>query len=334
MKKIVSCVLLIAMAAMLTAAGNKDGESEKRFEIKFAHYLAESHPAHQAAAAFAKAVAERTGGSVTVVMYPNSMLGNSQELVEQTTAGALDLVIPTDPAIAKYVKKFNMVGAPFAFKDYNAADAFFAGKFLEWVKPDLENVGLKYLARWEYGFRNYTTSVRQITTPKDMQGLKIRTPPDFVNAATVKALGGISQTISFTELPMALKQGVVDGQENPIATILTNKMYETQKYLSVVNYTYNATHLLMNKDKFDKMSESQQKVLIEEAVKAGKALQKIVREQEALQIKELEKNGMQVAFPDTKPFIQAAAPVYEELKVQVGETDYKYFMDLLEKSRK
>ena len=80
MKKIVSCVLLIAMAAMLTAAGNKDGESEKRFEIKFAHYLAESHPAHPAAAAFAKAVAEWTGGSVMVVIDPNSMLGNLQEL--------------------------------------------------------------------------------------------------------------------------------------------------------------------------------------------------------------------------------------------------------------
>ena len=69
-------------------------------------------------------------------------------------------------------------------------------------------------------------------------------------------------------------------------------------------------------------------------LKPEKRCKKIVREQEALQIKELEKNGMQVAFPDTKPFIQAAAPVYEELKAQVGEADYKYFMDLLEKSRK
>jgi tripartite ATP-independent transporter DctP family solute receptor len=227
-----------------------------------------------------------------------------------------------------------MVGAPFAFKDYAATDNFFAGAFLSWVNKDIESVGLKYLARWEYGFRNYTTSVRQINTPKDMQGLKIRTPPDFVNSATVKALGGVSQTISFTELPMALKQGVVDGQENPIATILSGKMYETQKYLSVLNYTYNSTHLLMNKKKFDSLSSSQQKIVIDEAVKAGLAMQKAVREQEAKQIKELEKNGMQIAYPDTKPFITAASPVYDELKTQVGEADYKYFMDLLEKSRK
>lgn len=327
MKKITTVVLLCAVCAFVSAA-------DKKVELKFAHYLAENHPAHEAALAFANAVKEKTGGTVTVTLFPNSMLGNSQELVEQTTTGALDLVIPTEPAIAKYVKKFNMVGAPFAFKDYAATDKFFAGSFLSWVNKDIEGVGLKYLARWEYGFRNYTTSVRQINSPKDMQGLKIRTPPDFVNSATVKALGGVSQTISFTELPMALKQGVVDGQENPIATILSGKMYETQKYLSVLNYTYNSTHLLMNKKKFDSLSASQRKIVLDEAVKAGIAMQKAVREQEAKQIKELEKNGMQVAYPDTKPFITAASPVYDELKAQVGEADYKYFMDLLEKSRK
>ncbi|WP_319562418.1 TRAP transporter substrate-binding protein [Marispirochaeta sp.] len=334
MKKIVVIALLIVITGYVFAAGKSEAGAGGAVEIKFAHYLAESHPAHDAALAFAKAVNERTDGIVTVTIFPNSMLGNSQELVEQTTNGALDLVIPTEPAIAKYVKKFNMVGAPFAFKDYAATDKLFAGDFIKWVTPDLEDVGLKYLARWEYGFRNYTTSVHQINTPADMQGLKIRTPPDFVNSATVKALGGVSQTIAFTELPMALKQGVVDGQENPIATILTNKMYETQKYLSMVNYTYNSTHLLMNIDKFKSLSAKQQKIILEEAEKAGLAMQKAVREKEADQIKELEAQGMEVAYPDTKPFITAAAPVYEELKAQVGEADFDYYMDLLGKSRR
>jgi tripartite ATP-independent transporter DctP family solute receptor len=255
-------------------------------------------------------------------------------MVEQTTLGALDLVIPTEPAIAKYVKKFNMVGAPFAFKDYAATDKLFAGEFIKWVTPEIENAGLKYLARWEYGFRTYTTSKRQINTPEDMKGLKIRTPPDFVNSATVKALGGTPQTIAFAELPMALKQGVVDGQENPIATILAGKMYETQKYLSMVNYTYNSTHLLMNKASFDRLSADQKKIVLEEAVKAGAAMQKAVRSQEMAQIEELKKNGMQVAYPDTRPFVAAAAPVYNELKNMVGATDYATYMQLLEKSRK
>jgi tripartite ATP-independent transporter DctP family solute receptor len=326
MKKLVLALLMLTIALSVFGA-------DKVVELKFGHYLVESHPAHIAALAFADAVAARTGGQIKVTIFPNSKLGSTQEMLEQTTLGALDLVIPTEPAIAKYANKFNLVGAPFAFKDYAATDKFFGGEFLKWVIPDIEKAGLKYLARWEYGFRTYTTSKRQINTPADFKGLKIRTPPDFVNQETVKALGGMAQTIAFAELPMALKQGVVDGQENPIATIYSNKMWETQKYLSMLNYTYNSTHLLMNKAAFDKLTPAQQQILIEEGQKAGAAMQKSVRAQEAVQIAEMKKNGMEVAYPDTAPFKAAATPVYNALKGQVGDAAFKTFMDLLDKSK-
>jgi len=321
-------ILFLSLAAAVTAVA-----ADPVVNLKFGHYSVESHPMHIAAVAFADGVAARTNGQVKITIFPNAKLGNSQEMVEQVTLGALDFVVPTEPAIAKYVKKFNLVGAPFAFKDYAATDNFFMGDFLDWANPDLEKVGLKYLARWEYGFRTYTSSKRQINTPADFKGLKIRTPPDFVNAETVKALGGIQQTIAFTELPMALKQGVVDGQENPIATIYSNKMWETQKYLSMLNYTYNSTHLLMNKRAFDKLTPSQQKILIDEGEKAGFLMQKLVRDQEASQIAELKKNGMDVAYPDTAPFKAAVQPVYDALKAQVGDEVYKTFMGYLDKAK-
>lgn len=324
MKKLFLSLTMLAIAATLFAAP---------IQLKFGHYLVESHPAHIAAVQFADGVAARTGGQITITIYPNSVLGSTQEMLEQTTLGALDFVIPTEPAIAKYVNKFNLVGAPFAFKDYAATDRFFAGDFLKWVTPDLERTGLKYIARWEYGFRTYTTSKRQINTPADFRGLKIRTPPDFVNQETVKALGGVAQTIAFTELPMALKQGVVDGQENPIATIYSNKMWETQKYLSMLNYTYNSTHLLMNRSSFDRLTPAQQQIVLEEGRKAGFAMQKSVRDQEATQIAEMKRNGMEVAYPDTTPFAAAAEPVYTALRAQVGDSVYNAYMDLLRKSR-
>jgi tripartite ATP-independent transporter DctP family solute receptor len=326
MKRLALFALMLAACSFVFSAGNV-------IELKFGHYLVESHPAHVAAQAFADAVAARTNGQIKVTIFPNSKLGSTQEMLEQVTLGALDLVIPTEPAIAKYANKFNLVTAPFAFKDYAATDKFFAGDFLKWVNPDLEKAGLKYIARWEYGFRTYTTSKRQINVPADFKGLKIRTPPDFVNQETVKALGGMAQTIAFAELPMALKQGVVDGQENPIATIYSNKMWETQKYLSMLNYTYNSTHLLMNKAKFDGLTAAQQQIIIEEAKKAGLAMQKSVREQEASQIEEMKKNGMEVAYPNTSPFKAAAQPVYDALKAQVGDAVYNAFIDLLNKSK-
>ncbi len=319
------CVLVLLAAASLAFSGP--------IELRFGHYLVETHPAHAAAMAFADAVAARTGGAIKVTIFPNSKLGSTQEMLEQTVLGALDFVIPTEPAIAKYVNKFNLVGAPFAFKDYAATDRFFSGAFLKWVSPDLQKAGLQYIARWEYGFRTYTTSKRQINTPADFKGLKIRTPPDFVNQETVKALGGIAQTIAFTELPMALKQGVVDGQENPIATIYSNKMWETQKYLSMLNYTYNSTHLLMNKAAFDRLTAAERQIVTEEGIKAGLAMQKTVREQEASQIDQMKQNGMEVAYPDTAPFAAAAAPVYAALKAQLGEPVYTTYMGMLAESK-
>jgi tripartite ATP-independent transporter DctP family solute receptor len=320
---------LIASIMALTALASF--AQQKTIELKFGHYSVETHPAHLAAVMFADAVAARTNGAVKVTIYPNSKLGSSQEMIEQTIMGALDFVIPTEPALAKYSKKFNLVGGPFAFKDYAATDKFFAGDFLKWAGPDLDKAGLQYLARWEWGFRTYTNSKRPITKPEDMKGLKIRTPPDFVNAETVKALGGISQTIAFAELPMALKQGVVDGQENPIGVIYSGKMWETQKYLSILNYTYVGTHLIMNKAAFKKLTAEQQKIVLEEAKKAGDYMMKTVREQEAGQIEELKKNGMEVNVPDIAPFQKAAAPVWDALKAQVGEADYAKFQELLSK---
>ncbi len=321
-------MILILMAALVTAA------FAAPIELKFGHYAAESHPAHAAALMLAENVEKATNGAVKITIFPNSKLGNSQEMVEQTCLGALDLVIPTEPALAKFTTpKFNLVAGPFAFKDYATVDKFFSGGFLKWVNPDLEKAGLKYIARWEWGFRTYTNSKRPIEKPADMKGLKMRTPPDFVNAETVKALGGTAQVIAFAELPMALKQGVVDGQENPIGVIYSGKMWETQKYLSILNYTYAATHLVMNKAKFNKLTVAQQKVLLDEGKKAGDFMMKSVRDQEKGQIEEMKKNGMEVNSPDTAPFQAAAAPVWEKLKAQVGEKDYKTFMDLLNKAK-
>jgi TRAP-type transport system periplasmic protein len=106
---------LIASIMALTALASF--AQQKAIELKFGHYSVETHPAHLAAVMFADAVAARTNGAVKVTIYPNSKLGSSQEMIEQTIMGALDFVIPTEPALAKYSKKFNLVGGPFAFKD-------------------------------------------------------------------------------------------------------------------------------------------------------------------------------------------------------------------------
>lgn len=330
MKKLALATLMIVISSLAFGPGAQ----EKAIELKLGHYSAETHAMHLASVMLAENVAKRTNGAVKITIFPNSKLGSSQEMVEQAILGAIDFVLPTEPALAKWSPKVNLVTGPFAFKNYDAVDKFFAGDgFVTWIKPDLDKVGLQYVARWEYGFRTYTNSKRPIAKPEDFKGLKIRTPPDFVNQETVKALGGIVQTIAFAELPMALKQGVVDGQENPIATIYAGKMWETQKYLSILNYTYVATHLIMNKASFNKLSASQRQILVEEAVKAGQFMQKTIRDGENAQIEEMRKNGMLVNYPDTTPFQAETTSVWDTLKSKVSDADWKTFQSLLAKSK-
>ena len=186
-------------------------------------------------------------------------------MLEQTILGALDLVIPTEPAIAKYANKFNLVGAPFAFKDYAATDRFFAGDFLKWVTPDLEKAGLQVpgpvgvrLPHLHH-LQAADQHARGLQGAEDPHAAGLREPGDGQGARAASPRPSRSRSCA-----MALKQGVVDGQENPIATIYSNKMWETQKYLSMLNYTYNSTHLLMGKAAFDRLTAAQQQVLIEE----------------------------------------------------------------------
>ncbi len=107
-------------------------------------------------------------------------------------------------------------------------------------RPELEKIGLVYINSWEWGFRQITNSKRPILSPDDVKGLKIRTPPAMAYQAAIEALGGNVQTIAFGELVMAMRQGVVDGQENPIGVIYDLKLYESQKFITIVNYLYSS----------------------------------------------------------------------------------------------
>ncbi|MDO6386234.1 MULTISPECIES: TRAP transporter substrate-binding protein [unclassified Uliginosibacterium] len=301
-------------------------------ELKLGHFGAEDHPAQTAAKQFAKNVEARTGGKVKIKLFPNNQLGNPPEVLEQAVLGAIDMSLSGQDQIAKYVPKFDAVSTPFAFKDYAMADKVIDGDFKKWVAKDLEAKGLVYLSAWEWGFREVTNSKRPILKPEDMKGLKIRTPPAFAYQAFVEACGGLVQTIGFSELVMAMKTGVVDGQENPIAVIYSLKLYESQKYISMLNYTYSSMTHVVSKRVWDKLTPEQQKVIQEESDSASKLMRHMVRDQEATQIAEMKKMGIRIDTPDLAPFKAAMPPAYEKVKAKVGAKNFDEFMAILKKN--
>ena len=324
-------VLLLVFVFMITLS--MGAVSEAKTVLKLGHYANAEHAGNKAAQMFADGVAKRTNGEITVELYPNNELGNPPEVLEQSVLGVIDMSLPTQGQLAKYSKKFGCVMLPFAFDGYDQAYKVLDGPFMKWASKDLEDSGLIFLANWEWGFRNLTNSVHPINTPDDVKGLKIRTPPELSNQSAMEALGATVQTIQFSELPMALKQGVVDGQENPVSVIYSYKIYETQKYMAMTGHTYNSMVHVMSKKTWDKLTPEQQTIVREESKKAGDYMRKELRGAEADQIKKLEALGVEVTRPDVALFKAKMAPTYMRTKESVGADNVTYFLKMVKETK-
>jgi len=303
-------------------------------ELKLGHFGPENHPATIAAAQFAENVEKRTNGEIKIVVYPNNALGSPPEVLEQVIMGVIDMSLSGQDQIAKHVKLFDSVAIPFSMQGYEHADRILDGPFKEWAAPELEKIGLVYINSWEWGFRQITNSKRPILSPDDVKGLKIRTPPAMAYQAAMEALGANVLTIAFGELVMAMRQGVVDGQENPIGVIYDLKLYESQKYISIVNYLYSSMTHVVSKKVFDSLTEDQRKIIVEESDKARLLMRELVRKQEQEQIADMRAKGIRIDEPDLAAFQAAMGPAYEKIKKNIGEENFNKWMEMAKATEK
>lgn len=334
MKKFFVLLTLLLLAGALFAAGQEEATPQQGavepITMRFGHYAAEDHPGNLAALQFAKNVEERTNGAIKVVVFPSNQLGSPPELLEQNIVGAIDMSLPTQGALDKYSKKFAAVMLPFVFRDYEHVYKVLDGPFMEWAAPDLDKEGLVFLSNWEYGFRNLTNNVRPVNSPADVKGLKIRTPPEIQLQAAMEACGANVTKISFTELILSLKQGVVDGQENPLSVIYHYKVYEVQKYLAMTRHVYNSMVHVMSKKIWEKLTPEQQAIVREESEKAGAYMRKAIQEEEADLIKKLEGVGMIVTYPDTALFKAQMQQAYDRISEYAGQENVEKFLEMVE----
>jgi tripartite ATP-independent transporter DctP family solute receptor len=326
MKKLMVTFLLLAFFVSL---GYTSEIQSAAVEMKLGHFAADSHPGNLATKMFAEAVEKRTNGALKIIIYPNNALGSPPEVLEQNILGAVDMSLPTQGQLGKYSKKFNCVMLPFMYNDYKQADKVLDGKFITWAAPDLDKAGLVFLSNWEWGFRNLTNNKRPVNNPADVKGLKVRTPPELPTQAAMEALGAVVATINFNELQMALKTGVVDGQENPIAVIYSNKIYESQKYLAMTGHNYNTMVHVISKKTWDKLTSEQKGIVKEESKKAGDWMRKTIRTQESDQMKELKQLGMQITYPYKSAFKKLMKPAYDRMKAIAGEENIAAFTKMV-----
>jgi len=313
----------VALAALTTGAMGAD------VTLRLAHFAAETHPGHIAALQFAKNVDERTNGSVAIELFPANQLGSPPEQLEQTILGAVDMNLPTHGGLDKYERAFGTVMTPFAFSSYENAHEILDGPFTDWTAPLLEAQGLVMLSHWEYGFRNITNSQRPINSPDDVKGLKLRTPPELQIVAAMEGLGASTTQIAFPELPNALNQSVVDGQENPIGVIYHYKLNEFQEHLALTRHVYNSMIHVVNKSVWDGLTEEQQTILREESANAAKTMREAVQKQEAEELAGLKERGMKITEPDLAPFAALMEPARKRVAEYSGADNMEKFLGLL-----
>ncbi len=287
--------------------------------IKLSHVVNEQDGFHIAAVKFKELVEERSDGELTIEIHPNAELGDERTLLEGMQMGTIDMGVITNGPVSNFYPEMGVFEMPFLFSSPEEAYYILDGPIGQRLLDDLSKVGLKGLAYAERGFRNLTNSKRPVETPEDIDGLKIRVMENQVYIATFKALGANGVPMAWTEALTALQQGTIDGQENPVNVIYAFKLYETQDYLSITRHTYAPAIFVMSQMKFNTLSEKNQKIFKEAAQEAAEYERQWNSEQRTEQLEVIEENGMEISYPDLKPFQERVESVYESYESELGD---------------
>ena len=309
MKRFALITLVLFSTFSLVAVAS----AQAKDTFKLATVTPDHHAYTMGAKEFARLVEDATKGEVVIKVFGGGQLGKGErELLEGLQLGTIDMAVTATGPVSNFSEDMGVVDLPFLFTSYDHVDKVLDGSIGRQLLDGLEKANIKGLAFFENGFRNFTDSKRPLTKPADFVGLKFRTMENPVHLASVRQLGAQAVPMSWGEVYTSLQTGVIDGQENPVAIIHAFKLSEVQKYLSLTGHFYSPAPLTMSLKKFNELKPEYQQILLEMALRAAAYERKLIRDNEAKQLEDLQKQGMEVSKVDKAVFIQAMAPVYDE----------------------
>ena len=305
---------LLAAAAIALCAGHANAQT-----LQVSHNAAAGNPKDVASLKFAELIEQRTEGRLKIDVGGAAQFGDDAETITNMRLGTIAFSANSQGTTSAVVPEIALLGLPFLFQTLEQAEAVMDGPTGDKIAASAEAQGLVVLAWWNNGIRETSNSKKPILAPADLAGLKIRTPPDPMTIDIFEALGASPTPMAFSELYIALQQGVVDGQENPLINIHSSKLYEVQPYISMTNHKYEATPFLASKMVFDSLSAEDQKIVREAAREAGELNRKMVRDQTESLRGELEAAGVKFNEVDPAPFVAATQSVYDKWRAQYPE---------------
>lgn len=303
--------------AVLAASIFVQGTALAQTPLKLAYALSTS--SHYGAGSDAFAASIEDGGKYKIEAFPNSALGGEREVIEGLQLGTIDLAIVSTGATLNFVPKTGVFDIPFLFRDLQHARTVLDGKIGQDLLAEFPKRGLVALAWGEQGFRHLTNNVRPVATPADAKGLKIRTTENPIHIAAFREMGVLATPMAWPEVATALQQGTIDGQENPLSVIVSAKLPQLQKYLSLTAHVYGPALVLMSPMVYDSLSNEEKDRFQKAGLQAALAMRKYVDDIEQSGVESVKKDGMAVNTVDHAAFAKAVEPVYPQYYKQFGQ---------------
>lgn len=323
MKKLVRgwSILVVCMAVIMLFGGVSFAQ-QKAVTLRLAHIFPITHPVHKSATAMADYVKQESNGQLEIKVYSGGALGKGSTLAEKITLGTVEMGTAGPGLLSRLEPAWGLVAGEYVFKSVDSMFKILNGPIGDEIKGRLlTKRGVRTLGIGYLGQRHLTAN-KPINRPEDLKGLKIRIPNIPLRKASFIALGAAPTPMAFAEVYLALQQGVVDGQENPLAQIVTMKFYEVQKYLMLTGHALNPEILLMNEKKFQSLSGGHRNILS----KGAKIFEKTSFEEfKTMKLELLEKvleEGVIVMKPDVEAFRRAVRDVPYQFEKKWGKGLY------------
>jgi tripartite ATP-independent transporter DctP family solute receptor len=292
--------------------------------LKWAHVYETNEPYHTDAVWAADEIKKRTNGKYVIQVFPASQLGNENQINEALGLGTVDMIYTGVAFAGSIHKPVAITNAPFVLRDFDHWKAYRASKLFRDIAKGYEDKTRHKVITLTYYGQRMVTANKEIKKPEDMKGMKLRVPPAPLFLMFTKSVGANATPIAFAEVYLALQQKTVDGQENPLPTIMAKKFYEVQTHIMLTGHITESLLTIVGSHVWPKLSADEKKIFEEVLTEAATRATNRIREQEQKLADEFRKLGKAVVEVDRDAFRKAAFPLHNDANSGAGWSKAEY----------
>ncbi|WP_337969686.1 TRAP transporter substrate-binding protein [Virgibacillus salexigens] len=322
-------LFVLGNLAMNQSAGSTDADV---ITFRVAQSKSANHPVSKGIDKFAELVEEKSNGQIQIQTYHDALIGNDREVIESAQKGGIAFASSSTPNMTSFTNYFTAWDLPYIFENKDEVYQAIDGEPGDVIRNEMKKSGFQVIFFPDYGFRQIVNNVKPIQEPSDLKGMKVRTTNSKIEQADFDALGATPTPVSWSEVFTALQQGTVEGEGNSYSLLWDSKHQEVLRYATEVNYNYSSDIVVMNKEKFDELTQANQQLIMEAGDEAMIWQRKLANEREEEAKQQFIDYGIEIFEPneeEMRKWKQAVKPVWDRF-VKPGVADPAYVDLILE----